>query len=76
MVEKIFYTMYNKMMVSERDRKRSGVFRSINKAELHSVLAPGSQALPSLLLGEPESPQGHNTTLPARLSKSAKHISC
>jgi hypothetical protein len=61
MVEKIFYTMYNKMMVSERDRKRSVVFRSINKAELHSVS---------------ESPQGHNTTLPARLSKSAKHISC
>ena len=52
MVEKVLYTLYNKMIVSERDRIGSGVFRSINKAELHSVIvsAPGSQAIPSFLL--------------------------
>ena len=52
MVEKVLYTLYNKMIVSERDRIGSGVFRSINKAELYSVIvsAPGSQAIPSFLL--------------------------
>ena len=44
------------------------MFRPLSQAELHSVSAPGSPAKPSFLLGE--SPPGHNTTLPASLSKS------
>ena len=60
--------IYNKMVVAERDRKGSGVFRSLSQTELHCVSAPGSPDKPSFLLGE--SPPGHNTTLPARFSKS------
>ena len=43
------------------------MFRSLSQAELHSVSPPDSPDKPSFLLGE--SPPGHNTTLPASLSK-------
>ena len=68
MARQVLDSIYNKMVLAERDRKGSGVFRSLSQAELHSVSAPGSPAKPSFLLGE--SPPGHNTTLPASLSKS------
>ena len=58
-------TIYIKMVVVQRDRKGSGVFRSLGQAEVNSVSAPGSPAMPSFMLGE--SPRGHNTTLPASL---------
>ena len=63
MARQVLDTIYNKMVAAERDRKGSGVFRSLSQAELHSVSAPGSPAKASFMLGE--SPPGHNTTLPA-----------
>jgi hypothetical protein len=41
----VFDTIYNKMVVTERDRKGSEVFRFLTQAELHS--AQGSLAKPS-----------------------------
>ena len=67
MARQVLDTIYNKMVLAEREIKGSGVFRSLSQAELHSVSAPGSPAKPSFLLGE--SPPGHNTTLPARFSE-------
>eukprot|EP00092_Neocalanus_flemingeri_P035149 GFUD01038251.1.p1 GENE.GFUD01038251.1~~GFUD01038251.1.p1 ORF type:complete len:1354 (-),score=488.66 GFUD01038251.1:404-4465(-) len=63
MARQVLDTIYNKMVAAERERKGSGVFRSLSQAELHSVSAPGSPAKASFMLGD--SPPGHNTTLPA-----------
>jgi hypothetical protein len=68
MARQVLDTIYNKMVLAERDIKGSGVFRSLSQADLHSVSALGCPAKPSFLLGE--SPPGHNTTLPPSLSKS------
>merc|ERR1719186_1131310 len=62
MARQVLDTIYNKMVAAERDRKGSGVFRSLSQAELHSVSAPGSPAKASFMLGE--SPPGANTSLP------------
>ena len=68
MAKQVLDTIYNKIVLVQRDRKGSEVFRSLSQAEGKSVSAPGSPAKPSFLLGEP--PRSHNTTLPASLSKS------
>ena len=44
MARQVLDTIYNKMVVAERDRKGSGVFRSLSQAKLHSASAPGSPA--------------------------------
>jgi hypothetical protein len=68
MARQVMDTIYNKMVLAEREIKGNGVFRSLSQADLHSVSALGCPAKPSFLLGE--SPPGHNTTLPPSLSKS------
>ena len=44
MARQVMDTIYNKMVLAEREIKGSGVFRPLSQAELHSVSAPGSQA--------------------------------
>jgi len=60
MAKQVLDTIYNKMVLVQRDRKGSEVFRSLSQAEGKSVSAPGSPAKPSFLLGEPpQKPQHH-----------------
>jgi len=69
MARQVLDNIHNKMLVAERERKGSGVFRSLSQAELHSLSAPGSPAKPSFLLGE--SPPSLNTTLPASFNRTS-----
>jgi len=61
MARQVLDNIYNKMLMAERDRKGSGVFRSLSQ-EMQSMSAPGSPAKASFMLGE--SPPGANTSLP------------
>ena len=49
MARQVLDTIYNKMVLVQRDRKGSEVFRSLSQAEGKSVSAPGSPA--KLLVG-------------------------
>ena len=64
MAKQVLDSIYRKMVMADRERKGSGVFRSLSQ-ELHSSLsAPGSPAKPSFHLGE-SPPAGLNTSLPS-----------